>query len=86
MAINDVYLGNPNLKKAGTPIQFTKKQINEWVKCKQDPIYFATHYIKIINLDEGLVPFDMNDFQKKIPINFLRNSGAAKLACIGHEF
>ena len=66
MAINDVYLGNPNLKKAGTPIQFTKKQINEWVKCKQDPIYFATHYIKIINLDEGLVPFDMYDFHKKI--------------------
>ena len=35
MATNDVYLGNPNLKKAGTPIQFTKKQINEWVKCKK---------------------------------------------------
>ena len=73
MAINDVYLGNPNLKKAGTPIQFTKKQINEWVKCKQDPIYFATHYIKIINLDEGLVPFDMYDFQKKILQDFHEN-------------
>ena len=34
MATNDVYLGNPNLKKAGTEIQFTKKQIQEWVKCK----------------------------------------------------
>ena len=73
MAITDVYLGNPNLKKAGTPIQFTKKQINEWVKCKQDPIYFATHYIKIINLDEGLVPFDMYDFQKKILQDFHEN-------------
>ena len=73
MAITDVYLGNPNLKKAGTPIQFTKKQINEWVKCKQDPIYFATHYIKIINLDEGLVPFDMYDFQKKILEDFHEN-------------
>ena len=54
---NDVYLGNPNLKKAGTPIQFTKKQIDEWIKCKNDPIYFATNYIQIISLDEGLVPF-----------------------------
>jgi len=49
MATNDVYLGNPNLKKAGTPIQFTKKQIKEWVKCKNDPLYFACNYIQIIS-------------------------------------
>ena len=73
MATNDVYLGNPNLKKAGTEIQFTKKQINEWVKCKQDPIYFATNYIRIISLDEGLVPFDMYDFQKRILQDFHEN-------------
>ena len=73
MATNDVYLGNPNLKKAGTPIQFTKKQVQEWIKCKKDPIYFATHYIKIISLDEGLVPFDMYDFQKRILEDFHQN-------------
>ena len=66
MSSNDVYLGNPNLKKAGTPIQFTKEQIDEWIKCKQDPIYFAMNYIQIISLDEGLVPFKMYDFQKDI--------------------
>jgi len=66
----DVYLGNPNLKKAGTPIQFTKKQIDEWIKCKNDPIYFAMNYIKIISLDEGLIPFEMYDFQKKILSDF----------------
>ena len=70
MATNDVYLGNPNLKKAGTPIQFTKKQINEWVKCKNDPLYFACNYIQIISLDEGLVPFNMYDFQKDILTDF----------------
>ena len=70
MSQNEIYLGNPNLKKAGTQIQFTKKQINEWVKCKQDPIYFATNYIKIISLDEGLVPFNMYDFQKDILQDF----------------
>ena len=70
---NDVYLGNPNLKKAGTPIQFTKKQIDEWIKCKNDPIYFATNYIQIISLDEGLVPFSMYDFQKDILRDFHEN-------------
>ena len=67
---SDVYLGNPNLKKAGTPIQFTQEQIEEWIKCKNDPIYFAMNYIKIISLDEGLVPFEMYDFQKKILSDF----------------
>jgi hypothetical protein len=70
---NDVYLGNPNLKKAGTPIQFTQEQINEWIKCKQDPIYFAMNYIQIISLDEGLVPFKMYDFQKEILRDFHEN-------------
>ena len=73
MSSNDVYLGNPNLKKAGTPIQFTKEQIDEWIKCKQDPIYFAMNYIQIISLDEGLVPFKMYDFQKDILRDFHEN-------------
>ena len=73
MSSNDVYLGNPNLKKAGTPIQFTQDQINEWIKCKNDPIYFAMNYIQIISLDEGLVPFKMYDFQKEILRDFHNN-------------
>ena len=48
----DFYLGNPNLKKVGTEIQFTKEQIQEYLKCKEDPVYFAMNYIKIISLDE----------------------------------
>ena len=69
----EVYLGNPNLKKAGTEIQFTKKQVQEWIKCKDDPLYFACKYMQIINLDEGLVPFEMYDFQKKILMDFHEN-------------
>ena len=39
--MSDVYLGNPNLKKANTPQEFTKEQIEEFIKCKEDPVYFA---------------------------------------------
>ena len=67
---NDVYLGNPNLKKANVPINFTKEQVAEYLKCKKDPVYFTENYIKIINLDEGLVPFDMYPFQRKLIHNF----------------
>ena len=72
-ATTDVYLGNPNLKKAGTELQFTKEQVEEWIKCKNDPLYFALNYIQIINLDEGLVPFDLYDFQKEILMDFHEN-------------
>ena len=70
---DDVYLGNPNLKKANTPIEFTKEQVAEFIKCKKDPVYFAAKYVKIVSLDEGLVPFNMYKFQKKLIRNFHNN-------------
>jgi hypothetical protein len=66
----DVYLGNPNLKRANTPIQFTQDQIIEFVRCKEDPVYFARNYIKIVTLDHGLQPFKMYPFQEKLIKNF----------------
>ena len=69
----DFYLGNPNLKKVGTEIQFTKDQIQEYLKCKEDPVYFARNYIKIISLDEGIVPFKMWDFQEELIESFHEN-------------
>jgi len=69
----DFYLGNPNLKKVGTEIQFSKDQIKEYLKCKEDPVYFAMTYIKIISLDEGIVPFNMWDFQQELIESFHEN-------------
>jgi len=62
----DAYLGNPNLKKVNTPVEFTEEQILEYQKCAKDPLYFMEKYIQIVSLDEGLVPFKMYGFQKKI--------------------
>ena len=73
MAEQDVYLGNPNLKKANTPVEFNAKQVQEFIKCKKDPIYFARNYIKIVSLDEGLVHFKMWDFQEELIKNFHEN-------------
>ena len=70
---DNVYLGNPNLKRANTPIQFTEEQIIEFLKCKEDPVYFAKNYIKIVSLDHGLVPFEMYPFQEKLVRNFHEN-------------
>ena len=70
---DNVYLGNPNLKKANTPIEFTAEQIQEFLRCKDDPVYFAKNYVKIVSLDEGLVPFIPYDFQEKLIENFHEN-------------
>jgi hypothetical protein len=73
MANDNIYLGNPNLKKANTPIEFTQEQILEFVKCKNDPVYFSKNYVKIVTLDHGLQPFEPYDFQEKLINNFYKN-------------
>ena len=64
--LDDIYLGNPNLKKANVAQEFTKEQILEFVACKNDPVYFAKQHVKIVSLDEGLVPFKPYDFQETL--------------------
>ena len=62
--IDKSYLGNPNLKAANVKVEFTKDQVEEYLKCSKDPIYFMKNYIQIVSLDEGLVPFKLYDFQE----------------------
>ena len=62
--MSDGYLGNKNLKAAGTDVEFTKEQVEEYLKCAKDPVHFIKEYVRIVSLDEGLVPFSMYDFQE----------------------
>jgi len=68
--MEEVYLGNPLLKKANVQQEFTKEQILEFYACKNDPVYFAKQHVKIVSLDEGLVNFKPYDFQEKLIKNF----------------
>ena len=63
---SDRYLGNSNLKAAGVNINFSEKQVEEYVRCAADPVYFIKNYVKIISLDKGTVPFSMYDFQEEM--------------------
>ena len=63
---NDVYLGNPLLKKANTSQEFTEDQILEFAKCMNDPVYFAKNYVKIVTLDHGLQTFTPYHFQERL--------------------
>ena len=73
MAVEQSYHGNPNLKPIGYQHDFTKEQLEEFVKCEQDPIYFIENYCQIVTLDKGLQPFKLYDCQKK-KVDFIMNN------------
>ena len=67
--MDNIYLGNPNLKKANVAQEFTQEQVLEFYACRNDPTYFAEKYVKIVSLDEGLTPFKPYHFQKLQVLN-----------------
>ncbi|MFL0773431.1 MAG: terminase family protein [Prochlorococcus sp.] len=70
---DEIYLGNPNLKKANVAQEFTQDQILEFMACRHDPVYFAKEHVKIVTLDHGLMPFEPYDFQEGLITNFHEN-------------
>ena len=64
--MSDNYLGNPLLKNTNVKVNYTAEQLQEYVKCAEDPVYFMETYIKVVNLDQGLVPFQLYPFQRRI--------------------
>ena len=43
------------------------------MKCAKAPVYFIQTYVKIVSIDEGLVPFNLYPFQKDIVGTFHKN-------------
>jgi len=64
------YLGNPNLKGIGVSVDWTPESVEEYKKCMESPLYFIKNYVQIVNVDRGLVPFDMWDFQEDMINHF----------------
>jgi len=73
------YLGNANLKRIGEQIEWTPELLKEYLKCSQDPVYFAKEYIKIVDVDKGLVPFTMYGYQEEITEKITNNRRVAVL-------
>lgn len=75
------YMGNVNVKADGVQEQFTSEQVSEYIKCMNDPAYFARHFVKIINLDKGLVNFDLYPYQEEMFKHFNSHRFSIVLAC-----
>ena len=66
MTEHGTYLGNPLLKAAYVDQDWSEEQVGEYVRCQQDPLHFVSEHIKIVSVDEGLVDFDVRDYQKEM--------------------
>ena len=66
MPEHGTYLGNPLLKSAHVPQDWSEKEVGEYIRCQNDPLHFITEHIKIVSLDEGLIPFDVRDYQEEM--------------------
>ena len=79
--MTDGYNGNSLVKRDGVTHNYTKEEITEYQKCMSNPAYFAKTYVKIINLDKGLVPFDLYPYQEDMFNHFNNNRFSVVLAC-----
>ena len=59
-----IYNANPLLKSIGVTVQYTPHEVEEYIKCKTDYIYFIETYCQIISLDKGIIPFKLYECQK----------------------
>ena len=78
---NENYLGNVNVKRDGILQEWTQESVLEYAQCMKDPIYFAEKYCKVISLDQGLVPFNLYPYQRKMFQQFQENRFNVILAC-----
>lgn len=78
---SESYLGNINVKRDGVQHNFTEEEVKEYIKCSKDPVYFCKTYLKVISLDEGLVPFTLYPYQEQMFNHFNDNRFSIVLAC-----
>jgi len=73
MPINENYKGNLDLKKHNVYHEYTKEEIQEYIKCANDVTYFAQNYIKVVHPDKGLISIELYDYQKRM-LNHLNDN------------
>lgn len=70
---DDLYQGNPLILKRTATFEYSELQKLEYVKCMKDIVYFCRKYIQIISIDDGVIPFNLYDFQEELLSLYQKN-------------
>lgn len=77
---NPFYENNTRLLKGDLVFERTEEEIEEWKKCKNDILYFAEKYCKLMT-PEGIQHIHLRDYQKKYLRHLEKNRLSIYLAC-----
>lgn len=72
--------GKRHLRGEDEPVAYTPEQEDEYLRCAADPIYFITHWVKVVHVDRGLVLFDLYDYQRTM-IELIHNNRFVVCKC-----
>ena len=69
-----MYSNNPNLLGEYDVLNWTKEQLVEYKRCKEDIFYFIENYVKIVTLDsQSVVLFKLYDYEREAIQSVLKN-------------
>lgn len=77
---NPFYENNTKLLKGDLVFERTQEEINEWKRCKNDILYFAEKYCKLMT-PEGIKNVKLRDYQKNYLRHLEDNRLSIYLAC-----
>lgn len=80
LVANPFYENNTKLLKGDLVFQRTQEEIEEWLRCKNDIIYFVEKYCKLMT-PEGIKNVKMRDYQKRYLNHLMDNRLSIYLAC-----
>jgi hypothetical protein len=55
-----------NVRSHGELVEYTPELFAEYIRCKEDIVYFAEKYFTIVSLDKGKIKIKLFDYQKKM--------------------
>lgn len=67
------YSGNKLIKKADIVIEYTQEQIEILVKCATDIVWFAEHFVTIVDANIGKTLVKLRPYQKKLLEHYMNN-------------
>lgn len=61
-----MYNGDENLRGPNQKVTMTKQRWSEYIRCKEDILYFAENYFYIVDIDKGKHKIKLREYQKRM--------------------